>query len=311
MEFDQKSNLGTEYVWNLDGLKQILKYYKDYHPESKKNDIAIIEEIIKTQKGDYDLYLVDFDIAIEMNKRTPIIKYILDFCNDSYVQSINTLKDFVKSWEEIEYLINQKLISFINESYMDILIKYFNDEKNKEILLKIFRKEIYEFFKDNKATNNICLFPNYSYINMHVNERGNEPYIIYDEICYGICNTKITFDKIKENKDLYPDYGRFYNFLKVIEKNIKEYFLYNYNLRIKLEFIKAHPSHTSNINYIKCIYTFYEPINNKPIRFKDEDILSNGINTQSQGFYYLLNEINNENYKNKEYIKFNSNQNKE
>lgn len=307
MEFGQKSNLNTEYIWNLDGLKQILQFYKDYHPESKKNDIALIEEIIKTKKGDYDLYLEELDIAIEMNKRTPIIKFILDFCNDSYVQSIKTLNNFIKSWEEIEYSINQKLISLINKNYMDILIKYFKDEKNKEILLKIFRKDIYEFFKITNANNNICLFPNYSYITMHVNERGKEPYIIYDEICYGISNTQITYDKIKKNKDLYPDYGAFYNFLRVIENKIKEEFLHNYNLRIKLEFIKDVNSHTSNIYSIKCIYTFYEPIKNEPICFKDEDILINGINTISQGFYYFLISINDESYKNKEYIKFNSN----
>ena len=36
--------------------------------------------------------------------------------------------------------------------------------------------------------------------------------------------------------------------------------------------------------------------NNKNQRFKDENILENGIDSKSQGFFYLINELCNDNY---------------
>ena len=52
----------------------------------------------------------------------------------------------------------------------------------------------------------------------------------------------------------------------------------------------------SNYN-ITCTYTFYAPIENKEFKFKDDNIIVNGINSKSEGFKNLISTINDEAYK--------------
>ena len=56
-------------------LKEVLKYYKDYLFESKKNDINNIDNIINNNIFNYEDYLKDYDKAKEMNIKSPIIIY--------------------------------------------------------------------------------------------------------------------------------------------------------------------------------------------------------------------------------------------
>ena len=98
------------------------------------------------------------------------------------------------------------------------------------------------------------------------------------------------------------------DFLKAIEFEIKKSFLFNYYLKIKLEINREQINNNtdSSIYDISCIYTFYEPINNKQIKFRDENILINGINSNSLGFQFLLNNLNNPKYEKIEYKEINS-----
>ena len=115
---------------------------------SKKDEIKKIEDIIKNKKGDYFTYLIDYEIAIEMNKRIDIIKnfYVLKNGNITKEEEMNNA---VKIWVKLENQIRQKKIKKIDEIDNIILNDYFRNNNNKESLLKIFNKETFLFFKEN------------------------------------------------------------------------------------------------------------------------------------------------------------------
>ena len=136
-------------------LKQILYYYEEFLFESKKNDINIIKAIIeKGQNTNYDKYLNDYESAIEMNKRLPIIKYLYnsELNNETEIFQ-NELNKYAKEWNHLEKMIKDKNYLKIRKSIKIKLINYFKDEKNRNIILNIFKEDEYKLF----IKNNILL----------------------------------------------------------------------------------------------------------------------------------------------------------
>lgn len=100
-------------------------------------------------------------------------------------------------------------------------------------------------------------------------------------------------------------YLKLFNFLKEVEERINNEFLLNYKLKIKLDIRKDNNDNNSDSIYnFSCIYTFYDPINNSPYTYKDENILINSTNSLNQGFQHMIYNINSEFYKNLEYQEF-------
>ena len=56
------------------------------------------------------------------------------------------MKESSKIWEKLEKLINDKNIDQIELEYKNLLQNIFKEEKNKNILIKIFNQDIYDFF---------------------------------------------------------------------------------------------------------------------------------------------------------------------
>ena len=98
-------------------LNDVLIFYKDFCFESKKKKIELIEEeLIHNKKKDYSNYLKDFGIAKEMNKRTPIIKYLYTSKSSKSINTEKEMTDMVKNWENIEKSIrNKKIIGEIQD----------------------------------------------------------------------------------------------------------------------------------------------------------------------------------------------------
>ena len=150
----------------------------------------------------------------------------------------------------------------------------------------------------------------------HINFKGKEPYIIYDEILYGEHNIKIDYSKLLSSKydfensqqknELEENYLKLFNFLKEIDERINNEFILNYNLKIKLDIRKEDYNNNIDSTYnISCIYTFYDPINNNSTyTYKDENILINDTNSLNQGFQFMLYQINNECYQDLKYQEF-------
>ena len=152
-------------------------------------------------------------------------------------------------------------------------------------------------------------------ISFHTSIKREEPYIIYNQICFGEKEVQIKDNAFKQYKDelynnhskesneLFNNLRKFFEFLKEIENILIKEFLLNYMLKIDLELIREDKNiNNDNIYNITALYTFYEPLHYKKKKYKDENVFINGTNSLLQGFQFMLYDINNEMY---EEIKYN------
>ena len=133
-------------------LNEILLYYKNYFFESKKEDIASINQEIIDLKGNinYDKYLADYDTAKEMNERYDIIKFIADSKNkDNELITEKKINEIKESWKVFEKIIRDKKTNKLKRDDKIIIFKYFSDKDKKEKILKIFNNECYQFILEN------------------------------------------------------------------------------------------------------------------------------------------------------------------
>ena len=137
-------------------LNEVLKYYKDFLFESKKEDINLIENLLKNYKIDnYEKYLKDFNKAQKINKRSPIIKYIYNIKKqNNNIQREILLTNCIEFLESLEDKINNKSLNKMEKNDIKIIYNFFKDEKNKKLLLQIFKEDKYDFFiKENISFN--------------------------------------------------------------------------------------------------------------------------------------------------------------
>ena len=135
---NKKKNLHSEI---LNKLEEVLKYYKQYMPQTKKNEIKSLEDIIKNNSDGYENYLNDYETAKEMNLKTPLIS-LFGILNDNE----DEIKKVLDSWQKIEKMIKDKKIKKMRGDNKKKLINFFKIKSNKELLIKIFGEECYDFF---------------------------------------------------------------------------------------------------------------------------------------------------------------------
>ena len=135
--------LGQKY----EKLKEVLKFYQDFLSESKKEEIKNLQIFIKDLKTkiDYESYLKDFEKAKKLNERSPIIKFLLQEENVNDLNEI-IMNEYIKKWDELEQMINDKKLKKMRKNHKILLKRFFNEKNNRDILLKIFKEEIYEYF---------------------------------------------------------------------------------------------------------------------------------------------------------------------
>ena len=131
-------------------LKEILTYYKNFCFESKKEEIAILTNLLENNWGKYKKYLNEYDKAQKMNERYTIIKYLFENSNNKEnkikKRTEELLKNEANNWLKIEDLIKSEKFNKINQDFAHILLKFLNENKNKEIIHKFFSKEIIKNF---------------------------------------------------------------------------------------------------------------------------------------------------------------------
>jgi len=366
---NKKNNLNNE---KIDKIKEILKYYKQYHPETKKDDIILIEEIIKNNSDNYEKYLADYEIAKEMNLKTPLINLFINL-NNNKVTEEETNKA-VESWKTSEQILKDKKIRKMRSDYKKKLINFWKNKNNKEILIKIFNEDIYNYFieknkiclDEDNANNNLnqnrnlsreeniiieekvinssedestnCQTGNIkenefdekreeeiaehilneSQIKLNINNREEKPFIIYEEINIGINNIILENNELQICKEYFlknkietvisRSYLKFMEFINEFENRIKTEFKYKYNLKIHLHLKRNDIDRNTGLYDIQCIYYFFSPDNNELETFKEENILINKTDSKLQGFLFMINEINNEKYKDIKYEEENQNE---
>ena len=201
----------------------------------------------------------------------------------------------------------------INESvvYSGSVSGYFNSpslnsEKDKlgKSLGQIVEQSISEYEATrNKCEKEVCFhILDKSTFSFHTNRKGSIPSIIFEEISVShqdYQNQTFTIDAIKnltaEDETLKDNYKKFLSVLESIINRIKNEFSFQYKLKIILKFRTSDIQNSKFI--IRCI-SIAEIPGEEPFEFKDENILENGM---TNGFQYLLSEVNNEIYKDLNY----------
>ena len=132
---------------NINKLKEILDYYNNYLFISKSKEISELNEIIKKEQGDYEKYLNEYEKAKELNIRYPLICLLSNYNTTEKKEEI--LGKNIDAWDKFEQMIKgKKTFKKIPRNIKEKLFDYFNNEENKDILMKIFEKDdILEYFK--------------------------------------------------------------------------------------------------------------------------------------------------------------------
>ena len=300
-------------------LNAILTYYKGYFFETKKEDINKLESMNENNKEELlKEYSKELDNVKSKNICLGFINYLFN-ANIKEEKTENNFNEMVEKWFWIQKIFNDKKRTKLRADDCLVFIKYFNDINNKKAFNEIFNEEtkkfIFEYVNEKISlynyTDYLYSIPYYilnkSTFEFHINEKGKEPYIIYEKIKYGFFNFEIELEKmglIKEDenfKDVISkkNYNKLFDFLKLVEDELKKEFKYNYKLRISLDFNMEKKENDDNVYNVSCIYTFSDPIRNEKSQFKEDNIFING--TKSEGFKNLLSAINNESYKEVKY----------
>ena len=142
----------------IEKLTIVLNYYKNYFFESKKEDIIIIEKAIKKKNVDYEKFLNDLDISKAMNEKYPIIEYLSNAIDNKNIKerTEEEIKLILDTFEKFETIIKEKSKEKIQpdlEKIENSLFIFFKNEKNKDILLKLFTEEEINNFLDRETIN--------------------------------------------------------------------------------------------------------------------------------------------------------------
>ena len=306
-------------ISNLNDLSNINKIYFHYF---------LLKYILKSS-------IFIYQISFLSENRKNIIKMIKQ----------NNFPNFENREENLKNIINYVIRQYLDSPYY---YHVYNKKKDNALNELIKNEEFQKGFTDSKTSNNGKRTTNYTNENtskisekergseksndnylkeeqnlqrqilnsstftFHTNERGKEPFIIFDIITFGKQKINITdfFEKIKKKKNLELNFQKFLEFLEKFEEKIKTEYKNNYCLRLKLLFQNENEKINSIFNNkeynILCKYSFYNPIDNNELTFKTENILVNNF-IESEGFIYLMEEINNDIYKDEKY-KYNENE---
>ena len=262
------------------------------------------KDLINTIKVNFLYFLLKYIL------KEPVYIYQSKFLIKTRINIIKIIKNFdisfksidAKNIEKIEYILkfitdSEYYLNLYKSNITQTITEKETDcnEYKKESIEKIeeLNKEDIKNFIEKILTNSSFILKN--------NEKGE---IICNILNDDQNNKKINIIK-KYNKILgeekfnilMKNFKKLLEFLHFIKEKIKKEFKFRYNLIIKINFNLIDINASNKIFNIKCNYYFY-PLNKKEIfSFKDENILVSGINGSLQGVYFLLYEINYDDYK--------------
>ena len=152
IKFILKRFLDSDYYFTKDDfymLKEVLKYFKNFHFQSKAKEIKEIEKIILNKdKESRNKYKNEYTKAKEQNKRFHILKFISDSKKLKFTEK-DFSKNIVDYWEVHEVFIREKKSNIMKLKFRKEIFNYFNDEKNRDDILRIFTQDQIDFFIKN------------------------------------------------------------------------------------------------------------------------------------------------------------------
>ena len=122
-----------------------------------------------------------------MNKRSDIINYLLNEDNNNKAKNEEYIKKTCERWKNIEQQIKDQKTIKIPKHNRELLIKYLNNENNKNKLLRIFDKEILNSFIEAST----CIDKSRELLN-NPETKKEEIKSIEDYLLKGVDNVKVT-----------------------------------------------------------------------------------------------------------------------
>ena len=118
----KKKILGDEIISDL---KIVLNYYKNYFPETKKEDIDLLEKAIeKKEEFDYKKYLDNnLEEMKNKNNRFKIIEFLLEKNNKNRTEK--NIKDIEKSFNNAVKVIKDKRFTKLKKRFKRTFIRIF------------------------------------------------------------------------------------------------------------------------------------------------------------------------------------------
>ena len=213
--------------------------------------------------------------------------------NLSTFYKYNNKSDIFKQYKKILYITNNNSIKpkneiiSINEGQNNKTQEDKNSDNQKQIKLEYVNIDDYmDWVKE---------ILNKSSIEIKTNKEKKE--IEYKRISYGDNNSIIQKEEFSKLLNKLDEKNGLKIFFKEVENKIKTEFNHNFSLKFDIEL------KNEGKNNIEATYIFYDPKNEKDKLsfYKDENILINGTESNLQGFNFMINEINQEKYKDLEY----------
>ena len=147
-------------------------------------------------------------------------------------------------------------------------------------------------------------------IDLSVIKKDNKNDLVINKVTIGLHNIIINVDKFrnylkssmeikKNNNDIMDENSfKFTNFIKEFEERIVNEYNNNFELNLKIQTKKTDKGNINNYFNLEAIYTFYQPLNGKTLKYIDENILINGTESKMQGFNFMITDLNQEKFKN-------------
>ena len=290
--------INNYYIKNIKDLDniEIINFYYLLFKYILKNPIYIYQiKILYQIRKNIIIYIKTHNEKYEEQfKDKEEKKYVIKFFLDSeyYFSKYNNYNkpnnNMINNMKDNKYDIS----TAVKNKTQDDNCKNSNKDENK-VNMKEMNKEVYELFMKKILYKSSFLLKR--------NKHGKVVFsILNDEKKIENCNKQNLNRKLKdERKILEYNFKKFVEFLSVVKDKIESEFIYEYNLIIKLDcFIDEYHTKTDSYLYnMICKYYFYPPNKDRLSSFQDENVLINGIDGIHQGFYFLISEINDENYK--------------
>ena len=324
-----------EINWTIDDIKE--KKIDEIYAEII---IALIKtkKIDNIQYSETLLYQLDIKNIIITEK---IFEKLLDFfksneqfINDYNIESIHDLENINKQnfyylllvfiLKDSFYIYQIPFLYKIRKRLLIDLKKKKSIKKNEKInkILKIFDLDdkIINQYSLNASTKNNSVEDDKTEITYFIEKiLNNSTFILNNNNKDKKLYLRLLDDEKQEDKNtikrekkeekkydkrmLEKNFMKLLDFLKTFLENIKQNFIYEYNLLIKLIIKSEGKNKTMNhLDYLLCTYIYYPPNETNISSFIDDNILINGINSKNQGFYFLLNDINKQENENIKYM---------
>ena len=303
------------YIYNIDflydnfiNLKKLLRKKLEINFNNDNKIIEKIGKLIQFLKIPKNIFHENNKKIFELLDKTKLNATIIDKDESTSTIQVNNssyFKDCLEKREENDY--NRKFPESSSKSSLFSIIgkdNNFSNSKLNDDKIENIDKEIAEEILTKLE------------FQINIDLKGNRKEYYYNNIIYGKNDKKI-FDikdlkrnynyndmnyKNKSEELIYQNYIKLLGFLKDIEDYIeKSNIKYNNSeilFQLKKEEKEINKDNNKDIFYINCIYIFclYYKKQKYTLKFKDENILVNSIDSKLKGFIFLINELSNDDY---------------